>query len=166
VESVLTLPSRSDFHELYESEYIGLVHLATVLTGERVIAEELVQEAFLRAHQRWGRVGTYERPGAWVRRVVLNLATSRRRQVAAEVRLLARLGRTSSGEEGEGTDDEFWRLVRRLPRRQAQVVALHYMDDLATSEIAEVLGVAEGTVRATLHQARQQLARRLGQEES
>ena len=50
--------------------------------------------------------------------------------------------------------DDFWRLVRTLPVRQAQVVALYYGDEQSTAEIAAALEIAEGTVRATLAQAR------------
>jgi RNA polymerase sigma-70 factor (ECF subfamily) len=51
--------------------------------------------------------------------------------------------------------------VRRLPPRQAQAVVLHYVEDLTVADIASVLGVAEGTVKALLHQARERLRRQL-----
>ena len=57
--------------------------------------------------------------------------------------------------------DAFWAEVRRLPRRQSQAIALRYVEDLSTRQIAEVLEVAEGTVRALLTQARERLARQL-----
>ena len=55
-------------------------------------------------------------------------------------------------------DAEVWRAVRRLPKRQAQVVALYYAADCSVAEVAEVLGLAEGTVKAQLHRGRQALA--------
>ena len=159
-------PPAPVFEDVYRDEYAGLVRLAWTLTGRWPVAEELVQEAFLRAHQRWDRVGGYERPGAWVRRVVLNRATSRARRAAAEARALVRLaGRREVEPTMAPHDHEFWAAVRSLPRRQAQVVALFYVDDLAVGDIAGVLDVAEATVRATLHQARGALARRLGEQE-
>ncbi len=57
---------------------------------------------------------------------------------------------------------EFWEQVRRLPTRQAQVIALHYLEDRPVAEIAEILGTAPGTVKAQLHSARVALADRLG----
>ena len=78
------------FEHVYSAEYRSLVALAFTLAGNRAVAEDIVQEALLRLHQRWSRVGAYERPGAWVRRVVLHLACSRARRVAAEARALAR----------------------------------------------------------------------------
>jgi RNA polymerase sigma-70 factor, ECF subfamily len=56
-----------------------------------------------------------------------------------------------------------WRAVRALPRRQAQVIALRYVADASVAEIAETLGLAEGTVKAQLHRGRQALAARLGE---
>jgi len=61
---------------------------------------------------------------------------------------------------------EFWREVRRLPRRQAQAVALFYLEETSVAEIAEVLGCAESTVKVHLHRGRQALAKRLHAEES
>ena len=58
--------------------------------------------------------------------------------------------------------DALWRAVRRLPRRQAQVVALHYLEALAVLEVAAVLQCAEATVRVHLHRARTALAAERG----
>lgn len=60
--------------------------------------------------------------------------------------------------------EEFWSHVRRLPKRQAQVIALHYLEDLPVAEIAEILECAPGTVKVHLHKGRQKLADRLGVE--
>src|SRR5437660_2674663 len=81
------------FEAVYAAEYRPLLRLAFALTGQWGTAEDLTQEAFLRLHQRWARVSRYERPGAWLRRVLLNLATSWRRRLAAEAGTLARMGR-------------------------------------------------------------------------
>jgi RNA polymerase sigma-70 factor, ECF subfamily len=157
------------FTALYEEEYQPLLRIAYGLTGSVAEAEELVQETFVRCYQRWAKVQRYERPGAWLRRVLLNLATSRGRRLAVELKALTRLGsrpaqRHSDPDEGLDTK-QFWAAVRRLPRRQAQAVVLYYGDDLATDEVARVMTVAEGTVRALLHQARTALATVLDSEE-
>ena len=57
--------------------------------------------------------------------------------------------------------DEVWDEVRKLPRRQAQATVLHYVDQLSVAEIAEVMGVSPGAVKAHLHKARAHLSRRL-----
>ena len=59
-------------------------------------------------------------------------------------------------------DDEFWKAVRTLPKRQAQAIALHYLEDLPIAEIAEILECAEGTVKVHLHKGRKGLATKLG----
>ncbi|HEY1739444.1 MAG TPA: sigma-70 family RNA polymerase sigma factor, partial [Acidimicrobiia bacterium] len=143
------------FDALYRREYPQLVGLAYALCGRRDVAEEIVQDAMVKTLARWSKVREYERPGAFVRRIVLHDTTSALRRRSAEMRALARLGERRSDAAGIDPDvDEFWRLVRALPTRQAQVVALFYGDDQPTAEIALLLGVAEGTVRATLAQAR------------
>ena len=164
-ESV-TLGRAMSFEELYERERRGMLSVALALSGDVNAAEDLVQGAFLRAHRNWARVAELDRPGAWVRRVLLNLATSRFRRVVVEarglLRLQARVPRTEGVMAAESV--EFWALVRSLPRRQAQVTALYYGEDLTTRDIARVMEIAEGTVRAQLAAARHALADRLAKE--
>jgi RNA polymerase sigma-70 factor (ECF subfamily) len=101
-----------------------------------------------------------------VRRVLVNLATSRARRLAVETRTLARLGRERPpAVRLDGEDAEFWAAVRTLPRRQAQAIALHYLDDASTADIAAILGCAEATVRIHLHRGRDTLRDRLRRDE-
>ena len=79
------------FEGFFLREYRGVVELAYALSGNRAGAEDIAQEAFLRAHRDWHRVGGYRYPGAWVRRVAVNLATSAVRRRLIEARALARL---------------------------------------------------------------------------
>jgi RNA polymerase sigma-70 factor (ECF subfamily) len=152
----------ADFDAFYSKEYPPLVRLGYVLTGSRAVAEELVQETMLRAFRHWPRIAGYERPGAWARRVLCNLATSRGRRLAAEARALARLRPKPPEPDLSAETVELWAAVRRLPARQAQVTALAYAEDRSIADIAALLGIAEGTVKAVLHRARGNLARALG----
>jgi RNA polymerase sigma-70 factor, ECF subfamily len=161
-----TMPAQAsaddEFEKLYAAEHASLLALAHGLSGSWTIAEEAVQEAFLRCHERWNDVSKYERPGAWLRRVTINLATSRLRRLSAEARALARLAARKSDLVPLSADSfEFWAAVRRLPRRQAQVIALYYVEDRSVPDIAEILSCAEGTVRAHLHRGREALRSRL-----
>jgi RNA polymerase sigma factor (sigma-70 family) len=70
-------------------------------------------------------------------------------------------GASSTAVVPSEANEEVWRAVRSLPKRQAQCVALRYLDDRTTAEIAEVLGCAEATVRVHLHRAHAALAERL-----
>jgi RNA polymerase sigma-70 factor (sigma-E family) len=158
------LPGR--FEYFYLEEYPKVVALAYALSGSRMGAEDLAQEAFLRAYRDWGRVGSYEHQAAWVRRVAANLATSGLRRRLVEARALTRLAgqREPAVEPLAGEDAQFWAAVRALPRRQAQAVGLYYFQDLSVQQTATVLGCAEGTVKAHLAKARGALARQLQRE--
>ena len=161
------LGSLESFEEFYATEYPAVVGLAYALSGNRWVAEDLAQEAFLAAHRKWDRLAEYEQPGSWVRRVVANLSVSAFRRRVTEAKALGRLalGQASALPELSAADAEFWRAVRALPRRQAQVVALHYLEDRPVAEIADALGIAPGTVKKHLHDGRRELARRLELEE-
>lgn len=149
------------FAAFYRHEYRPLVGLAFALTGRADVAEDLVQEAMLRTHARWGTVGSMDRPEMWVRRVLINLATSRVRRLGAEARALARVRLERGGTVPAVSADAamFWQRVRRLPKRQVQVMALYYVEDWSTADIAAALECAEGTVRAHLHAARTALSK-------
>jgi RNA polymerase sigma factor (sigma-70 family) len=151
------------FEAFYVREYPVVVGLAYALSGSRWGAEDLAQEAFLAAHRSWDRISRYEQPGAWVRRVVANLSTSTFRRRTAEAKALTRLalGRPAVVPDLAAADPEFWSAVRALPRRQAQVVALYYLEDLPINDVAHILDVTPGTVKKHLHNGRQALARRL-----
>jgi RNA polymerase sigma-70 factor, ECF subfamily len=152
----------SSLEAFYREEYVSVLALVYGLSGSRSAAEDLTQEAFLRAYRDWRRVSEMESPDGWVRRVAVNLARSRVRRLRSEASARLRLNArsVSMGEPSQESDD-FWREVRRLPHRQAQVLALHYIDDLSVTEIARVLGVADGTVKAHLHEGRRRLRRQL-----
>jgi RNA polymerase sigma-70 factor, ECF subfamily len=166
-EEAIPVGASETFEEFYEREFRPVVGLAYALSGSRSGAEDIAQEAFLVAHRDWDRVGTYDQPEVWVRRVVANLSVSLFRRSAVEAKTLARMaiGYTPALPELSADDAEFWHAVRSLPRRQAQVIALHYLEDLPVAEIAEIIGTADGTVKKHLYDGRQALARRLELEE-
>jgi RNA polymerase sigma-70 factor (ECF subfamily) len=152
-----------ELDDLYRREYLSVVALAYGLSGSRGGAEELAQEAFLEAHRAWDRISRYDDPAAWVRRVVVNRSVSHVRRRVAEARALTRvMGRRELPAVLPESDAEFWRAVRQLPRRQAQAVALHYLDDLSVADVAAVLEISPDTVKVHLHRGRRALADALG----
>jgi RNA polymerase sigma-70 factor (ECF subfamily) len=162
VEQPTAATPRSSFDGFYQSEYVAVVTLAAVLTGSRAVAEDIAQEAFASTFARWEEL---EHPAAWVRRVVANLCAS---WVRRRVREVAALRRFRNRQErgpllADLAADDYWATVRELPNRQAQCVALHYLEDLSTADIADILGIAEATVRVHLHHGRRELALRLGE---
>jgi RNA polymerase sigma factor (sigma-70 family) len=160
------LPSTTQpeqFEHFYLREVSRVVALAYALSGDRATAQDIAQDAFLVAHQQWHRIGNYEDPGAWVRRVAANLAVSVVRRRLAEARALVRMAgrREPAYAELSSQDADFWRAVRGLPRRQAQVVALVALGDLSTAEVARTLGCSQRMVQVHLQKARAALTRRL-----
>jgi RNA polymerase sigma-70 factor (ECF subfamily) len=159
---VVRLPGALVFDVFYQRELPGLVALARALTRAPSTAEDIAQEAMIVAFRRWDEVSALDVPAAWVRRVCANMATSTIRRRTAEARALVRLGaRRTEHTELAPRDEAFWAEVRRLPRRQAQVIALHYVYDLQVVDIAETLGCSASTVKAHLVRARATLATRL-----
>lgn len=140
-----------------------LVAFAWSLTGDLSVAEDLSQDALQAAWEAWDRVGSLDSPGAWVRRAVINRSAGHARRTGRERRALARLaGQPRVTVELKPRDHEFWAEVRKLPERQAQAVALFYLEDCSVDEIAAVLGCAAATVRVHLHRGRLALAHALG----
>lgn len=157
-----------EFEAFFRREYRSVLGLAIALARDRFAAEDLTQEAFAAAERNWSRVGDLECPGAWVRRVVANRSVSRWRRLAAETRALRRIGNPVGpglGPEISAETAEVWATVRHLPKRQAQVLALTYLDDLSSREVGEVLGCSPTTVKTHLRRGRSAVARRLGVEE-
>lgn len=149
------------FVRFFRDEYSAVVSLVYGLSGSRATAEDVAQEAFLRAHRDWKRVEGMDSPEGWIRRVAVNLATSRWRRLRAEASALARLSPPVSIVTPDDRMSAFWEEVRRLPARQAQAVTLHYLEDMSVDEIAVVLEIADGTVKALLSQGRERLRRQL-----
>lgn len=162
---MVTAPRESlDFDSFFRAEYPKLVAVALGLTGNYDTACELAQESLLRCHRSWERVATMDIPGAWVRRVLINLATDAHRSRSRARRRAPLLRDEATTTLGDPVVDGWWNAVRALPDRQRTVVVLHYVEDRSVVDVATVLGIAEGTVKATLAKARSTLARTIPRE--
>lgn len=150
------------YEEFFADEYPRLVPMLHALTGDRGRAEDLAQEALARAHRDWHRISGFERPGAWSRRVAINLAANHARSSRREKRALRRVDEPPPGQLSPA-DEQLWALVRELPDQQRAAVVLHYVDDLSVARVAEILEVGDGTVKTHLSRARAALARRLAE---
>lgn len=147
------------FDEVYQREYHALLGLGYVLTGSRPIAEDLVQDSFAEAHKRWAKVADYDNIGAWLRRVLVNKATSRGRRLVSEAKMLTSVRARRIPDVTIPEDSsEVWAAVRALPKRQAQSIALFYWEDRTITQIAEILECGEETVKTHLKRARASLA--------
>ncbi|WP_144119847.1 SigE family RNA polymerase sigma factor [Catellatospora sichuanensis] len=145
------------FTELYATHFQRLATQLYAYLGDHAEAQDLAQEAFCRAFDRWHRISAYDDPAGWVRRVAWNLATSRLRRRATALRYLSR----QREEHVAGPEPDRVALVEalaKLPARHRLAVVLHHLGQLSTAEIAEQQGVAEGTVRSWLSRGRAALA--------
>jgi RNA polymerase sigma-70 factor (ECF subfamily) len=152
-----------EFEELYTSTFGRLVGQLFLVTGDLHEAEEVVQEAFTRAAGRWQRLREYDLPELWVRRVAINLATDRRRRVRRRLAVLAQLDAEAAAVVPPISVDGLAvaAALATLPRRQRQVVVLHYLLDVPVGEVARQLSMPVGTVKSRLARARSALAEQL-----
>ena len=140
---------------VFEREYARLVRALGVAFGAEAAADA-VQEAFIRADRRWGRVGRMDDPAAWVRRVALNRLLNGRRDARRQADIVAGVHVVSASDI---TDErlDLHRAIEALPEQMRLAVCLHYLADLSVADVASALGVAAGTVKSNLHDARKRL---------
>lgn len=141
---------------LFTEHYKSLVRLASLLLDDVPSCEEVVQDAFVKMQTLKKR----PEPGKeapYLRSIVLNGARSRMRRRL--VRRRTRLDRQTPADSAEANamrrlaNQEVLEAVRKLPRRQAEVVTLRYFGDLSEAEIAETLGIAPGSVKTHANRA-------------
>jgi RNA polymerase sigma-70 factor, ECF subfamily len=140
--------SREEFRQYVAARSAALLRTATLLTGDRALAEDLVQTALARTYLSWARIRSREAVDAYARRVlVTTYATWWRRRWRGEVpaeRLPDRPGADPYERVDEGV--ALRAALARLPRRMRAVVVLRYWDDLPEAEVADLLGCSVGTV--------------------
>ncbi|MGI9621659.1 MAG: RNA polymerase sigma factor [Acidimicrobiales bacterium] len=158
---------RSDYDEIYTRCFRRIYALAYALTGSAATAEDIAQESLLAAFRQWPKVAGYENPDAWIRRVAINRCISLHRRSTSEADAVARLAARPQPELRLPDHEEtLWAAVRALPTRQAQAIALHYVEDLPVAAIAETLGCSASSVKAHLRRGRAALAATVDREEA
>jgi RNA polymerase sigma-70 factor (sigma-E family) len=142
------------FEEFATARLPALMRYAFLLSTDRELARDIVQEVLARAMVRWSRIVRADDPYAYVRTMVTNEYFSLRRRKA--VRTIALTYEALDGPRAPahpdptavlGDRDELWRHLGALPRQQRAVIVLRYYEDLSDNQIAEVLGCSPGTVR-------------------
>jgi RNA polymerase sigma-70 factor (sigma-E family) len=139
------------FEEFAATRLPSVLRFAGVLTGDRAVAEDVVQEVLIRANARWQQIGRMDRPELYVRKMVLNEYLSWRRR---SWRLLPKGDaadmddrRTPDHAAEHAERDALLAELGKLPRRQRAVLVLRYYEGFSDSEIADLLGCTPGTVR-------------------
>lgn len=146
-------------------EHPRLVGALTLYCGDRVVAEEIAQDALATVCERWEQVRQMAAPGAWVHRVAVNAANSRFRRRAAERRALRRLGGRVVEDSSDPDAAEavaIRRAVATLPARQAQAVVLRFYLQLSVAETARWMDTTDAAVKSLTQRALAGLRERLG----
>ncbi len=159
----LPMVTTHEFDDVFRSSYSRLVRLLTATTDDAEVAADCVQEAFVRAHVRWRRIGEYDDPVGWVRRVALNLARDHARRAARKRKAKDRLAVEGQAHDRSSAPAEqpvdLLEALRSLPPQQRTALALHYVEGLPVREVASEMGLSEGAVKFHLHGGRERLRR-------
>jgi RNA polymerase sigma factor (sigma-70 family) len=158
------LPTETGFDLFYRQHRSRLV--ATLNAASRCGADaatDAVDEAFVRALAHWHRVQRMEAPAGWVFTVARNQLRRTKSRKVVEQQLVRRAADADVGAAADSANWELWEAVGALPERERTAVALRYLADMTERQVAETMGIAPGTVAATLHAARKHLAERLAE---
>ncbi|WP_236793592.1 SigE family RNA polymerase sigma factor [Amycolatopsis sp. GM8] len=159
------------FEDFAREQLPGLVRFAAVLTGDRELAQDVVQDALVRAHERWRRVSSTDRPDLYLRKMVVNGYLSwRRRWYQRVVRPTADITRFREPQTPDpatrvADHDQLGQLLGELSRAQQAAIVLRFYEDRDDDEIAEVLGCATGTVRSHISRGLSVLRLRINDEQ-
>lgn len=151
-----------EFRWLFISEYPSVVRTTYLVLHDHARAEEIAQDAFVQLMRHWAKVGRYDSPSAWLRRVAIRLAVKEARRDQRRLVLTRRVEempgapatRTMQGTE---VDEELIAAIRQLSPQQRSVVVLFYYEDRPMDQIADILGCTPATGWVHLHKARKRL---------
>jgi RNA polymerase sigma-70 factor, ECF subfamily len=145
------------FDEFYRGTAPRLLRYGYAVCGDLTEAQDLVQEAYTRAWQRWPKLAAHPNPEGWLRLTVSRMATDRWRRLGRLRAALVRSGPPEVvGPPGEDTV-VLLQLLRGLSHRHRQALALHYLFDLPIAEIAQETNVSVNTVKSWLMRGRSEL---------
>jgi RNA polymerase sigma-70 factor (sigma-E family) len=153
-------PNQVTWSEIYRDERDSLVRLAYLVTGSRAVAEDLVQDTFIRV---MARLEPSDSPGPYLKRSVLNACYSWHRRNRREVHAADEEDHraSSEGREKEAQPVEMWDALSHLSQRQRTILVMRYYLDMTEADVAATLGCRIGTVKSTSHRALKDLRRML-----
>jgi len=142
---------------LYRQHWSRLVRLATLLTRDASMAEEIVQDAFVSLHRRWPCLSERAAAHAYLRTSVVNGSRSALRHRGVEERYRQPGPPEPAGPEEHAVrsteDARVMAALRTLSRRQQEVLVLRYYGDYSEQDIAAALGLSKGAVKSHAHRA-------------
>ena len=158
VEEVTTPTERGRLEVLYARHAPDAARLAYLLTGDRALAEDIVQDAFVRMFGRFRDLRNPDAFGAYLRKTVVNLTRSYFRRRGVEHTFLEREGRQPPAPtEQPEPHHEMWMALKRVTPRQRLAIVLRFYEDLSEAQTAEILGCAVGTVKSLVSRGLKQL---------
>ena len=150
------------FEEFFLAEHERLFQALYLLTGDRHEADDLAQEALLRAYERWDRVGAMDSPAGYVYRTALNLHRSRLRALVVRTRRVFAAIPVEDLSGQVSASHDVRRALSKLPRGQREALILVEWLGLGSEEAGRVLGIDASSVRGRLHRGRATLRDQLG----
>jgi RNA polymerase sigma factor (sigma-70 family) len=157
-------PTTPRLAALYEEHVGRAIALATLLTGDRAIAEDIAHDAFLRVAGRFGDLRDPHAFGPYLRTTVTNMCRARVRRLERERRFLTRQRTNDAVEPDTSADDrdQVWRSIEALPYRQRAALVLRYWEDLSEQQIGDALRCSPRAVNALLSRARAAIREDIG----
>jgi RNA polymerase sigma-70 factor (ECF subfamily) len=152
-----------DFEGFFHAEHERLFQVLCLLTGDRFEADDLAQEALMRAYERWDLVGAMDSPVGYVYRTALNLNRSRLRKAAVRARRVFASIPGEDASESVATNVEVHRALAAIPVAQREALVLTDWLGVDSEEAGRVLGIDASSVRGRLHRGRDSLRKRLGE---
>jgi RNA polymerase sigma-70 factor (sigma-E family) len=142
-------PAQPDFHDFVQRRSGGLLRTAWLLTGDRGLAEDLLQTALAATWSRRDNLRHDDALEAYVRKAMLNTLTSwRRRRSFHEIPTHDLPDAADTARDGGETRVELLKAIAKLPLKQRAVIALRYLEDLSEAATAHALGCSVGTVKS------------------
>lgn len=176
-ESVLITRAREGdqdaFRQLVERYQGAVYNLAYRMLGDPGDAEDAAQEIFVRIYRQLGRYDPARKFSTWTLAIATNYCIDqlrrRRMQLVPLENIIPWARARDAGPEGEAitqeSRDEVQRLIKQLPEKYRAPLILRYFDEMSCAEIADVLGMPEGTVKTQIHRARKALEKLLAEGE-
>lgn len=159
-------PAREDsFESFFRSSYGSVVRALVIVAGSESEAEDLAQEAFARALERWDRVRSMASPIGYVYRIAFNLNRNRLRHVARGLRRRSEPAPEPDPASEAETRSEIRRVLAALPASQREALVLVEWLGLDAAEAGRVLKIDAASVRGRIHRARRTIAKQLGEQD-